>query len=123
MAPARIPFARYMERCLYDETFGYYGAGRVRFGPGGQFSTYAEALSPLFGGLVARAVREGIVALERSGRVPDDAPLTVLELGAGNGDLARDVLDELARRSGEDGWELVDRLTYVIGDRSAESSD
>jgi len=108
-----------MDRCLYDETFGYYAAGRVRFGMGGQFSTYAEALSPAFGRMVARAIRVGIAALERSGKVPRGAPLTVLELGAGDGHLARDVLDELVARRSEAGWDFVDRLTYVVGDRSA----
>ena len=120
---ARIPFARYMERCLYDEAFGYYAAGRVRFGLDGHFSTYAERLSPLFGRMVTRAIRDGIVALEAAGRLPEGAPLTVLELGAGNGDLARDVLDELVARCGEDGWGFAERLTYVIGETSEELRD
>lgn len=119
MAGARIPFARYMERCLYDEAIGYYASGRVRFGLDGHFSTYAERLSPIFGRMVARALREAIHALEASGRLPDGAPLTVLELGAGDGDLARDVLDELEARRDEPGWGFVERLTYVVGDESA----
>lgn len=115
-AGARIPFARYMDRCLYDEDFGYYAAGCVRFGLDGHFSTYAERLSPVFGAMVARAVAESLHALRA--RIPEGVPLTMLELGAGDGDLARDVLDEMLRRRNEDGWGFVDRLTYVIGEKS-----
>ena len=79
-----ISFARYMELALYAPGLGYYTAGAHKFGPAGDFVTAPE-LSPLFGRTVARQVAE-ITA--------HSAP-HILELGAGSGKLAADMLAEL----------------------------
>lgn len=81
-----ISFARFMELALYAPGLGYYAAGAQKFGESGDFITAPE-LSPLFGHTLARQVAE-ITALS--------AP-HVLELGAGSGKLAADMLDELDR--------------------------
>jgi SAM-dependent MidA family methyltransferase len=81
-----IPFSRYMELALYAPGLGYYAAGAHKFGEAGDFITAPE-LSPLFGRTLARQVAE-ITA--------DSAP-HVLELGAGSGKLAADMLAELER--------------------------
>jgi SAM-dependent MidA family methyltransferase len=79
-----ISFARYMELALYAPGLGYYTAGAHKFGEAGDFITAPE-LSPLFGRTMARQVRE-IMA----GSAPH-----ILELGAGSGKLAADMLGEL----------------------------
>lgn len=79
-----ISFARYMELALYAPGLGYYTAGAHKFGEAGDFITAPE-LSPLFGRTLARQVAE-IMA--------DSAP-HILELGAGSGKLAADMLGEL----------------------------
>ena len=79
-----IPFTRYMELALYAPRLGYYTAGAHKFGAAGDFITAPE-LSPLFGRTVARQVAE-IMA--------HSAP-HILELGAGSGKLAADMLAEL----------------------------
>ncbi|MCX7194147.1 MAG: class I SAM-dependent methyltransferase [Proteobacteria bacterium] len=79
-----IPFARYMELALYAPGLGYYTAGAQKFGEAGDFITAPE-LSPLFGRTLARQVVE-IMA----GSAPH-----ILELGAGSGKLAADMLAEL----------------------------
>jgi len=79
-----ISFARYMELALYAPGLGYYSAGAHKFGEAGDFITAPE-LSPLFGRTVARQVAE-IMA--------HSAP-HILELGAGSGKLAADMLAEL----------------------------
>ena len=79
-----ISFARYMELALYASGLGYYTAGAHKFGEAGDFITAPE-LSPLFGCTVARQVVE-IMA--------HSAP-HILELGAGSGKLAADMLAEL----------------------------
>jgi SAM-dependent MidA family methyltransferase len=79
-----ISFARYMELALYAPGLGYYTAGAHKFGAGGDFITAPE-LSSLFGHTVARQVAE-IMA--------HSAP-HILELGAGSGKLAVDMLAEL----------------------------
>jgi SAM-dependent MidA family methyltransferase len=81
-----ISFARYMELALYAPGLGYYTAGAHKFGEAGDFIT-APDLSPLFGHTVARQAAE-IMAHSAS---------HILELGAGNGKLAADMLMELER--------------------------
>jgi SAM-dependent MidA family methyltransferase len=81
-----ISFARYMELALYTPGLGYYTAGAHKFGAAGDFITAPE-LSPLFGHTLARQVAE-IMA--------HSAP-HILELGAGSGKLAADMLAELER--------------------------
>jgi SAM-dependent MidA family methyltransferase len=79
-----ISFARFMELALYAPGLGYYAAGAHKFGAAGDFITAPE-LSPLFGRTLARQAAE-IMAFS--------AP-HILELGAGSGKLAADVLAEL----------------------------
>jgi SAM-dependent MidA family methyltransferase len=77
-----IGFDRYMEIALYAPGLGYYSAGARKFGPGGDFTTAPE-ISRLFGGCVARQCAEILGALGRG---------SILEIGAGSGRLAADVL-------------------------------
>ncbi len=79
-----IGFARFMDLALYAPGQGYYVAGAAKIGAEGDFVTAPE-ISPLFGATLARQIAE---LLGRSGG-------DVLELGAGSGVLATDVLREL----------------------------
>ena len=79
-----ISFARYMELALYAPGLGYYTAGAHKFGEAGDFITAPE-LSVLFGKTLARQVQQIMV---------QSAP-HILELGAGSGKLAVDMLTEL----------------------------
>lgn len=81
-----ISFARYMELALYAPGLGYYAAGATKFGAAGDFTTAPER-SHLFGRTVAQQVAQ--VLRETGG--------DVLEVGAGSGKLACDVLLELQR--------------------------
>ena len=81
-----IPFSRFMELALYAPGLGYYSAGAHKFGAAGDFVTAPE-ISPLFGRILARQVAEAMA---------QSAP-HVIELGAGSGKLAADVLGELER--------------------------
>jgi SAM-dependent MidA family methyltransferase len=82
-----LSFERYMDLVLYAPGLGYYSAGAQKIGVGGDFTTAPE-ISPLFGACVARQCAE-ILAL-----IPN---ATVLEIGAGTGRLAADVLERLER--------------------------
>jgi SAM-dependent MidA family methyltransferase len=84
-AGGAISFARFMELALHAPGLGYYSAGARKFGAAGDFVTAPE-LGSLFGRTLARQAAQCI----RAG-LPD-----ILELGAGSGRLARDVLAELA---------------------------
>ncbi|HZW86370.1 MAG TPA: SAM-dependent methyltransferase [Gallionella sp.] len=81
-----ITFARYMELALYAPGLGYYTAGARKFGVDGDFVTAPE-ISPLFGRTLAKSAAQ-IMA--------HSAP-HVLELGAGSGKLAVDMLTEFER--------------------------
>jgi SAM-dependent MidA family methyltransferase len=81
-----MPFARFMELALYAPGLGYYNAGAQKFGAAGDFVTAPE-LSALFGRTLAQQIAE-IMQLS--------AP-HILELGAGSGKLAADLLLELER--------------------------
>ena len=80
----RLSFARYMELALYAPGLGYYMAGARKLGRDGDFVTAPE-ISRLYGRTLARQLRE----LAASGL--DE----ILEIGAGSGALAADILLEL----------------------------
>ena len=79
-----ISFARYMELALHAPGLGYYSAGARKLGAGGDFVTAPES-GPLFARTLARQAAQVL----REG-APD-----VMELGAGSGQLAHDLLAEL----------------------------
>ncbi len=80
-----LSFARFMELALYAPGLGYYSAGSRKLGIDGDFVTAPE-LSALFGRCLARQLAELI-----AGGCTD-----ILEIGAGSGALASDLLGELA---------------------------
>lgn len=82
-----IAFSRYMELALYMPDLGYYTAGREKLGVRGDFITAPESF-PLFGRCLAVTARE---VLEQLG----DGD--ILEVGAGSGKLAVELLRELDR--------------------------
>jgi len=84
-----IPFARYMELALYYPGLGYYNGGATKLGGSGDFVTAPE-ISRLFGYALARQVRQ--ISEEIAGC---HGRADVLEIGAGSGKLARDMLHEL----------------------------
>ena len=81
-----LGFSEFMHHALYAPGLGYYAAGSTKLGADGDFITAPE-VSPLFGRIIARQCADAIEAL-------DDA--CILELGAGSGRLAIDVLGKLA---------------------------
>ena len=76
-----IPFRRFMEVALYHPQHGYYRRPRDPFGREGDFYT-AEQIQPVFGALIAARIRQLWRDLGRP------ADFTVVELGAGRGEMA-----------------------------------
>ncbi len=77
-----ICFADFMQMALYTPGLGYYSGGAKKFGLGGDFVTAPE-ISPLFAQTLAHQVAQ-VLSNVASGHV--------LELGAGTGKLAVDLL-------------------------------
>jgi SAM-dependent MidA family methyltransferase len=85
-----------METVLYHPELGYYASERNPIGRGGDFYTSSD-LDPLFGRLLARKFSEMASRFDH---------FTIVELGAGTGALARDIL-------------TAQRFPYLILERSA----
>jgi SAM-dependent MidA family methyltransferase len=102
-----IPFSRYMQICLYDPSHGYYSAHADQFGKAGDFYTSSD-VHAVFGRLLARQFDEIWQALDRPPKIE------ILELGAGRGLFARDVLDWSNKRFPD----LFSALTYTVQESS-----
>ncbi|MBS4018656.1 MAG: SAM-dependent methyltransferase [Dechloromonas sp.] len=76
-----LSFARYMEMALYAPGLGYYAAGARKFGAAGDFVTAPE-MTPLFGQALAAQIAQVMALSARA----------VIEVGAGSGRLAADLL-------------------------------
>jgi SAM-dependent MidA family methyltransferase len=81
-----IDFAQFMHAALYAPGLGYYSSGAKKFGPAGDFVTAPE-ISPFFGQAFARQIQQALTEIRKLEINPN-----VLELGAGTGRLARDLL-------------------------------
>ncbi len=99
-----ISFRDFMDDVLYHPEFGYYTSARNPLGRAGDFYTSSD-LDPVFGKLVARKFQQMAATLG----VAEDS-FTVLELGAGRGLLARDILQHA-------------RFRYCILERSQAMRD
>ncbi len=84
-----ISFDEYMNMVLYESGLGYYSAGSRKFGSEGDFVTAPE-LSPIFSQCLANQCAEILNELGSG---------TILELGAGTGAMARDILLELEKQN------------------------
>ena len=87
-ATGPLTFAEYMELALYHPELGYYARADRRSGRAGDFFTSAD-LGPLFGELLADQFAE-------MWRLLGSPAFDLVEGGAGNGWLARDILDAAA---------------------------
>ena len=98
-----MDFADYMDLALYAPGLGYYSAGARKIGAAGDFVTAPE-ISPLFSRCIARVAGE-ILESCSSG--------VILEVGAGTGCMAAEVIRVLENQGG-----VLDR--YLILEISAE---
>ena len=106
-AAKQITFADYMALALYHPQYGYY-TNLVKIGSQGDFFTSAS-LGSDFGELLAIQFEEMWHKLD----CPN--PFYLIEMGAGNGELAQDILLYL-RSQGEAAF--FDALKYIIVERS-----
>jgi len=103
----KITFAEYMAEALYNLEYGYYTT-RVKIGSQGDFFTSAS-LGRDFGELLA------IQFLEMWHSLGCPNPFYLIEMGAGNGELADDILSYLQKNADR---AFKDALNYSIVERS-----
>lgn len=104
----RITFAEYMDLVLYHPEQGYYATGAVNIGSDGDFFT-SPHLANDFGELLAEQFAEIWDILGRP------TLFTLIEMGAGQGLLAADVLGYLQRRHPD----CFTALEYLIIEKAA----
>jgi SAM-dependent MidA family methyltransferase len=97
------PFAWFMEQALYHPEHGYYSSGRCTIGRKGDYFTNVS-VGPLFGQLMLEQVAE---IWEQLGKTDD---FVIVEQGAHDGQLARDVLESAQERAPE----FFEALCYRI---------
>ncbi len=104
-----LSFARWMERALYAPGLGYYAAGAHKFGQAGDFITAPE-ISPLFGQCIANSLAETLRVTQGN----------VLELGAGSGQLAFDMLLALEKLGALPAQYLILEVSADLRERQRE---
>ena len=97
-----MTFARFMDLALYHEPWGYYSSGPERIGAGGDFYTSPVA-HPAFGALLTVQLAG---MWEMMGK---PTPFHVVELGAGTGVMARDIIEYSYHASSD----FAEALKYV----------
>jgi len=85
-----ITFRDFMQAALYDSEHGYYSTSRLKIGADGDYYTSSN-LHPAFGATLSRA----FIQLWNN----STEPLTVVEFGAGTGQLAQDFLSSMRDES------------------------
>lgn len=95
-----IPFARFMEICLYHPQYGYYASGRGRRGREGDYYT-SPTIHPIFGALLGKQMAQ-------MWRIMGADAFEVVELGGGEGYLCKDIMDYLEREEPQ----FYDQIQY-----------
>ena len=104
----RITFAEYMDLALYHRQHGYYATNQVNIGTKGDFFT-SPHLGADFGELLAEQFYEMWEILGKP------APFQLVEMGAGQGLLAADVLKYLHKHY----FDCFEVLEYIIVEKAA----
>jgi SAM-dependent MidA family methyltransferase len=104
----RITFAEYMNAVLYHPEYGYYATQQPQIGAAGDFFT-----SPHLGSDFGEMLAEQLVEMWQVLGCPN--PFTLVEMGAGQGILAADILNYLSRCHPE----FLKTINYIIIEKSS----
>ncbi len=103
---APLSFAAFMDAALYDPEFGYYITPGSRIGREGDYYTSLD-VHPIFAELIGRQVAQAV-------EVIGSGDVTIMEMGAGKGLLARHLLDSYRRKN----TAFLSRVRYILVERS-----
>lgn len=99
-----LTFRDFMQAALYDAELGYYNTERLKIGPAGDYYTSSN-VHAAFGAVLAHVFADLLSEY-------DDK--TIVEVGAGTGRLACDLLSAMR----DERADVYDRLSYVIAETS-----
>ena len=105
-----IPFARFMDLCLYCPVHGFYERKKDTVGRDGDFYT-SVSVGPLFGEILAFQFAEWLTLI-----TPQPETLHLVEAGAHDGRLAHDILSWFNKHRPT----IPKRLQYIILEPSAQ---
>jgi SAM-dependent MidA family methyltransferase len=108
-----------MELSLYHPELGYYARASQKTGRAGDFFTSVD-VGPIFGALLAKQFAEMWRVGWPETRSPEPTAFDLVEAGAGNGRLARDILDA-ARWNDPDFYSAI-RLSLVEQSQAARDA-
>lgn len=110
-AGGALPWDRFMAMALYHPRWGYYRNGSQKFGRSGDFITAPE-ISPVFAQCLARQCAQVLLLLGES---------DIIEIGAGSGVLAADLLQALAKMDCLPTQYYILELSAELQQRQAET--
>ncbi|HJQ69770.1 MAG TPA: SAM-dependent methyltransferase [Blastocatellia bacterium] len=99
-----LTFRDFMQAALYDAELGYYNTERLKIGPAGDYYTSSN-VHAAFGAVLAHVFADLLGQYDEK---------TIVEVGAGTGRLASDLLSTIR----DERAEVYDRLSYVIAETS-----
>lgn len=102
----KITFAEFMEICLYHPGLGYYESEKEIIGLLGDYHTSPD-IHPIFGRLIAKQLHQ------MADLIGEDR-FVILEMGAGKGILAKDILDFISKNYPD----LYKKIRYIILEKS-----
>ncbi len=105
-----LSFRDFMDMALYDKHNGYYTSGRNNIGKHGDYYT-SPCLTSLFGAVLGKQIEE---MWENSG----SGKFTIVEYGAGDCRLCRDILEYLKHNK-----KLYGQLSYVIIEKNPGANE
>ena len=105
-----LSFRDFMNMALYDEISGYYTSGREVFGIEGDYYT-SPCMTSVFGAVIGKQ-------LEEMWKLTGAGNFTIVEYGAGNGKLCRDILEYLSHNI-----KMFQKLKYIIIEKSSRKFD
>ncbi|HEX5735479.1 MAG TPA: SAM-dependent methyltransferase [Blastocatellia bacterium] len=99
-----LTFRDFMQTALYDPQLGYYNTERPKIGPAGDYYTSSNV----------HAAFGAVLALVFADMLSEYDDKVIVEIGAGTGRLACDLLSTMRGERAE----VYDRLSYVIAEKS-----
>ena len=106
-----VSFHSFMDMVLNDPVNGYYGSGQLRIGESGDFVT-SPSLGPEFASLLSKEIINWLLQLQSINEF--DYPLSLIEIGPGEGTFSYDLLNSIE----EIDPELLTKIDLILVEKN-----